>query len=191
MSWVTNEWSGFVLKMPTANVPQIPQVRWTESAPTGSSILTRSKSSTDATTMRPAIRPMSMAALTETVSAPAVMPTSPASAPFSTMLKSGLCWSVQEAAIAPITPAAAASDVVTKTSETSAGSALRTDPPLNPYQPSHRRKTPIAASGMLCPAIGRIFPPSRYLPRRGPRTMMPASPAQPPTEWTSVEPAKS
>ena len=93
--------------------------------------------------------------------------------------------------MAPIIPAAAASDVVTKTSETSAGSALKTEPPLNPYQPSQSKKTPIAASGMLWPETGLILPSSRYLPRRGPRTMMPARAAQPPTEWTSVEPAKS
>ena len=39
----------------------------------------------------------------------------------------------------------AAVDVVTSTSDTSPGSALSTDPPLNPNQPNHSRKTPIAA----------------------------------------------
>ena len=106
------------------------------------------------------------------------------------MLRSGLCCSPHDAAMAPMTPAAAASDVVTKTRDTSAGSALSTDPPLNPYQPSHSRNTPIVASGMLCPATGRILP-STYLPRRGPSTITPASAAQPPTECTRVDPAKS
>ena len=112
--------------------------------------------STAPTTMTPAMSPISMAALTLTTSAPAVIPTSPASEPLSTIERSGLCWNVQEVAIAPRMPVAAARLVVTKTNDTSSGSALRTEPPLNPNQPSHSRKTPIVASGMLWPAMARI-----------------------------------
>jgi len=43
---------------------------------------------------------------------------------------------------------------------------------------------------MLCPgrALGR---PLTYFPIRGPKSRIPASPAQPPTLCTTVEPAKS
>jgi hypothetical protein len=44
--------------------------------------------------------------------------------------------------------------------------------------------------GMLWPMMGRTVPPT-YLPRRGPTMIAPTSAAQPPTECTSVEPAKS
>ena len=37
--------------------------------------------------------------------------------------------------------------------------------------------------------MGLAFGPKR--PSRGPRTMVAASATQPPTEWTTVEPAKS
>ena len=77
------------------------------------------------------------------------MPTSPASEPFKTIERSGFFDRDQDKVIAPITPAAAESVVVTKTKDTGPGSADRTDPPLNPYQPNHKRNTPIDARGML------------------------------------------
>ena len=46
-------------------------------------------------------------------------------------------------------PAAAAKQVVTNVSEVPAGSADKTDPPLNPNQPNQRIKTPAVASGIL------------------------------------------
>ena len=51
--------------------------------------------------------------------------------------------------IAPTIPAQAPNIVVQRTKEILVGSALSTEPPLNPNQPSHRQKTPIVASGML------------------------------------------
>ena len=65
-------------------------------------------------------------------------------------------------------PAAAARVVVTKTSDTAAGSALSTEPPLKPNQPSQSRKTPIVDSGMLCPRMGLISP-LWYLPLARPQ----------------------
>ena len=69
--------------------------------------------------------------------------------------------------------------------------AAMVEPGLNPNQPSQRISTPSAAEVMLWPGIGWTLPSLPYLPMRGPSTMTPASAAQPPTECTTVEPAKS
>lgn len=123
-------------------------------------------------------------------SAPAVIPTSPASRPLTIIVRSGLPPIVQEAAVAVTAPAAAARFVVTSTRLTAPASAERTEPPLKPNHPSHRRKAPMTTSGMLWPRIGFTRPPA-YFPWRGPRRITPASAPQPPTEWTRVDPAKS
>ena len=65
------------------------------------------------------------------------------------------------------------------------------EPALKPNHPSQRMKTPSAASGRLWPGMARGVPSAAYLPARGPRTSAPAKAAQPPTECTTVEPAKS
>ena len=57
--------------------------------------------------------------------------------------------------------------VVTNTLETSPGEALSTEPPLNPNQPNHNKKTPIVAIGMLWPGIAFITGPV-YFPILGP-----------------------
>ena len=133
--------------------------------------------------------------MTDTASAPAVIPTSPARMPLSTMDRSGSFWISQLDPIAPKMPAAAASVVVTSTKLSASGSALSTEPPLKPNHPNHSRNTPIVASGIEWPMIGRTtVRPSlsrAYLPIRGPSISTPASAPHPPTECTSVEPAKS
>ena len=187
-SCTSTEWSGE--KMPTASVPQMPQVRCTEIAPTGSSIWMRSKNSTENTTSTPAIMPIAIADHIAIRSAPAVMPTRPARMPFRAIERSGFWNRSCEASMAPSPPAAAARQVVTSVSETSAGSADSTEPPLKPNQPSQSRKTPTVASGRLLPGIGDTRPFTN-LPRRGPSIQAPTNAAQPPTECTSVEPAKS
>ena len=53
-------------------------------------------------------------------------------------------------------PTAAAKLVVTNTMDTRPGSALKTELPLKPNQPSHSRNTPIVAKGMLWPRMGLI-----------------------------------
>src|SRR5690606_32997250 len=92
--------------------------------------------------------------------------------------------------IPPMPPVHAANAVVTQTNEINSGSADSTEPPLKPNQPNHNRNTPITASGTeeLAKVLGE---PLSYLPRRGPNTIAPANAAQPPTECTTVEPAKS
>ena len=66
--------------------------------------------------------------------------------------------------------------------------------PLNPYQPSHRIKTPRAPKGMEWPGIAFIFTifPDRsftYLPIRGPRITAPTRAAIPPVMWIAQDPA--
>ena len=141
--------------------------------------------------MIPAIKPTNTEFIGLITSAPAVIPTSPANEPFNIMDKSGFLLTYQDVIIAPIIPAAAASVVVTNTRDTPPGSAERTDPPLNPYQPNHRRKTPIVASGILWPRIGLIRPFCPYFPILDPTKIAPTSAAQPPTLCTRVDPAKS
>lgn len=165
ISWVRTECSGE--KIPTASVPQIPQLRWTEMAPTGSSTLMRSKKTTENTTITPATSPIVMADHIAIRSAPAVIPTSPASTPFSPMERSGFPETNSDANIAASPPAAAARQVVTRVRDTSSGSAESTEPPLNPNHPSHSRNTPTAASGSELPGIG-VSLPRTYLPTRGP-----------------------
>src|ERR671918_3222334 len=65
------------------------------------------------------------------------------------------------------------------------------EPPLKPNQPSHRMKVPSVASGRDEPSMGWTPPAGPYLPLRAPSRRAPASAAQPPTECTRVEPAKS
>ena len=97
--------------------------------------------------------------------------------------------------IATTTPAAAARLVLAKMRDTSVTSLIvpmaSCEAPLKPNQPSQRMKVPSVASGMDEPGIGVISPLAPYLPLRAPRIRAPESAAQPPTEWTRVEPAKS
>ncbi len=65
------------------------------------------------------------------------------------------------------------------------------EPPLNPNQPIQRMKTPRVTIGTLDGGVALTLPSERNLPRRAPTMMIPASAAQPPVEWTIVEPAKS
>jgi len=100
-------------------------------------------------------------------------------------------WILRRTGMAVIAPAAAARQVVTSVNEVASGSALSTEPPLNPNHPSHSKNTPIVASGMLCPGIAFTAPSDAYLPNLGPSAITPMSAPQPPTECTNVDPAKS
>ena len=121
----------------------------------------------------------------------AVIATKPANAPLRIMLRSGLPKSSQAVIDAEIAAAAPAVLVATAIRPIAPASAAIVLPGLKPNQPNHNTKTPIVAEVMLCPGIGRTFPSLLYLPMRGPKTMIPANAAQPPTECTTVEPAKS
>jgi hypothetical protein len=85
--------------------------------------------------------------------------------------------------------------VLAKIRDTSAASPTEPmascEPPLKPNQPSHRMNVPSVASARLEPGIGVTRPSAPYLPLRAPRMIAPVSAAQPPTECTTVEPAKS
>ena len=87
----------------------------------------------------------------------------------------------KEVIAAPIPPAAAAKQVVTKVKEVNSGSALNTEPPLNPNQPSHSINTPAVAKGMLCPKIGMDLP-FLNLPILEPSNHTATRAAHPPTE---------
>src|SRR5690606_32369308 len=123
-------------------------------------------------------------------SAPAVMPTSPARTPLSTIVKSMVLNKICEVKNAATAPAHAATAVVTITRDTNPGSADNTEPPLKPNHPNHKRKTPMVANGRLWPGIAFVFP-STYLPSLGPSKITQANAAHPPTLSTSVDPAKS
>src|SRR5690606_1041549 len=177
-------------KIPVANVPHMPQVRCTDTAPTQSFNFNLSNSNTENTTRMPAIPPISSASNGVIMSAPAVTPTNPASKPFSTIPKSIRFIAIMLVKWPPMAPPHAPSAVVTSTSETIPGSADNTDPPLKPSQPSQSKNTPIVAKGTEEPAISLVRPFS-YFPIRGPNSHIPTSAPHPPTEWTNVDPAKS
>src|SRR6056297_342659 len=176
-------------------VPQMPANRCTGIAPTTSSIFSLSSSGTVKTTITPPMAPIHSAPNRLGARGSAVIDTRPASAPFSTMVRSGFLYSTCVRISAVTAPAAAAMLVFAKmrdTSDTSPTVPMAScEPPLNPNQPSHRMNVPRVASARLEPGIGLTLPSLLYLPRRGPSTMAPARAAQPPTECTTVEPAKS
>ena len=97
----------------------------------------------------------------------------------------------QAVAVAEIAAAAAAMLVVTAMRAMSPAAAAIVLPGLKPNHPNQRTSTPSVADVMLWPGIGFTVPSLAYFPMRGPSIMTPASAAQPPTEWTTVEPAKS
>ena len=119
------------------------------------------------------------------------MPTRPARAPLRAMDTSGLPKRIQLVTMAPMAPAAAAR-LVTKAMRAKLPPSIEVvEPALKPNHPSQRMNTPMAASGMLWPTMALALPSALNLPLRAPRTMAPARAAQPPTLWTTVEPAKS
>ena len=95
-----------------------------------------------------------------------------------------------EVSMAMTPPAAAAKQVVTKVSEVASGFAESTEPPLKPNHPNHKIRTPAVANGILCPGIACGFPLLNF-PIRAPKRYTVTKAAHPPTECTSVEPAKS
>ena len=139
--------------MPTANVPHIPENKWTGIAPTGSSSFALSKRDTPSTTIIPPVTPIIIASLGDIWSAPAVIATRPPNTPFINIVRSRFLYNKPEKKAAPRPPAAAAKHVVTNTRDVFAGSADKTDPPLNPNQPNQSISTPAADNGILDPGI--------------------------------------
>ena len=114
-----------------------------------------------------------------------VIATSPATAPEATPRVVGLPSRYRSTRIQP--PAAAAVAIwVFMNARAAVPSAASSEPALKPNQPNHSRPAPSSTSGRLC---GRIW--SLGQPRRLPRTIASASPAEPALTWTTVPPAKS
>src|SRR4030042_3401061 len=93
--------------------------------------------------------------------------------------------------MAEIEPAAAARVVFATIIGIDLFNAERVLPPLNPNHPNHNMKTPRVAKPILCPGIAFDLPSGLYFPILGQSIITAVSAVQPPTEWTTVEPAKS
>ncbi|GBE18820.1 hypothetical protein BMS3Abin16_01427 [archaeon BMS3Abin16] len=93
--------------------------------------------------------------------------------------------------MAIVAPAAAASVVVTTITAIRSSVPESVLPALKPYQPNHRMKPPKTASAILWPGMARGSPSFPYLPILGPSITAPMSAIQPPSWWTTEEPAKS
>src|ERR1044072_2014657 len=98
----------------------------------------------------------------------AVMPTSPAIAPLPAMPTSSDRLLIQTASEAPITPAAAASCVLSITSPKKEAEVSKVEPPLNPNHPIQRMITPRPNIGTDGPGVPRGLPFASYLPLRAP-----------------------
>ena len=138
---------------------------------------------------------MTTAPMGLTRSQPAVMPTSPASTPFSVSESDGFPYFHQVRNIVATPPATAARLVVRNTwlmaTRFTSPLAANCEPGLKPNQPSQRMKTPSEASVRLWPGIARLLPSLEYLPIRGPSASAPIRASTPPTLCTMAEPAKS
>src|SRR5258708_4893434 len=126
-------------KRPTHSVPKTPLARWTDVAPTGSSILILSNPMTDTTTSTPAIAPMTTDEATLTYAHGAVIATSPARQPLSVMPRSGFPSKSHAVTVAVSVATAPAVFVTTATSAMKPGSAAIVLPGLNPNHPSQSR----------------------------------------------------
>src|SRR5215475_13080492 len=139
----------------------------------------------------PARIPMTTAEFGLTNAQGAVMATSPASIPLQAIEISGLPNMKYQKISAVAEAETAARFVFTAMTETRRSDDPRVEPGLNPIQPNNRMKVPITTKAILCAGKGRGFPSGPYLPRRGPRITASAIAVNPPTAWTTVEPAKS
>src|ERR1700730_3389117 len=179
-------------KIPTQTAPSQPQKPCTDMAPQGSSILvTRSLKSTPPQTNAPARMPIITADVGDTNAHGAVIATRPASIPLQAMVTSGLPNRTYQRNIAAAEPATAARFVFTAITEMRRSVAPRVEPGLKPIHPNRRMKVPVTTKAKLCAGKTRALPSGPYLPRGGPRMMAKAMATNPPTAWTTVEPAKS
>merc|ERR1719223_1170994 len=126
---------------------------------------------------------MAMEEAGETTEQGAVIDTSPAMTEFNPTARSQVPERYLVTKV-PVTVAAAAAMVVvvaTWPARNMHSPAQRVDPGLNPYHPNHRMMTPRDASTKECPCMGFTVPSALKRPLRGPTTMAPTSPANPPT----------
>jgi hypothetical protein len=114
-----------------------------------------------------------------------VIATNPATAPEATPRVVGLPSRNRSTSSQP--PAAAAVAIwVFMNARAAVPFAASSEPALKPNHPNHSSPAPSSTSGRLCGRIG-----SRPQPRRLPRTIASARPAEPALTWTTVPPAKS
>src|SRR5438128_4061275 len=119
------------------------------------------------------------------------MATSPASRPLHRKLGSGFLYQPHGASRAVAPAAAEARAVLTATRAPFRSAAGRVLPVLKPNQPKASSRVPSMYMGTLWAGIGLGVPSGLNLPMRGPTTMAPARALNPPTMWTTEEPAKS
>src|SRR5210317_1932003 len=110
---------------------------------------------------------MSTAPRLLTFAHPAVIPTSPANAPFNVIPTLGFP-AIIDVYIAATEAADADSVVVTAIAAKFTSTAARADPTLKPYHPNHRINTPNAPATIELPGIGSGFPLSSNFPILGP-----------------------
>src|SRR3990167_854292 len=189
LSWL-RVWKGAIKAR--AMVPTAPPIPCTVTAPTGSSILRIfSIKSFPSKTRHPATIPITSAPQGSTLLEPAHMATRPPSVPNKVASTSNFLRFLNHPKSRQVTPPAPAAMLVFIIVRPTLASILRAEPPLKPNQPNQRKKVPMVARGILCPPILLAVPSLLYLPILGPTIMAPARANQPPTECTTVEPAKS
>src|SRR5665647_3331985 len=155
--------------------PHSPLTPCTETAPTGSSTLSRPSTKTiEPTTRRPATRPISAAPTLLTKAHGAVTATRPASMPLAAIDGSGFPYSFHTRNIAVRQPKEQAMNVLTITTLKRRSVAASVETPLKPIHPNTRTMVPRIASGMLWARITRGAPSLANLPMRGPSTQAPA-----------------
>ena len=145
----------------------MPTTPCTEIAPTGSSILSLSSVTIDATTSNPPTPPISVAASGDGVSGSAVIATSPARAPFSAIVRSALPNQRRASSSASTSPPAAAMLVFTNTSATELASptslmlqfrsTVEAEPAEPQYQRAERCQRQVAARDGVDLAARTVF----------------------------------
>src|SRR5579884_3128243 len=91
----------------------------------------------------------------------------------------------------PVAPASIVSTAIVAIRRFPPPEAPRVLPGLNPNHPKARMKQPIRTMVMSWPGMAFDDPSRLYLPILGPMIMAQARADNPPTAWTTPEPAKS
>mmetsp|Transcript_2069 Transcript_2069/g.5209 ORF Transcript_2069/g.5209 Transcript_2069/m.5209 type:complete len:216 (+) Transcript_2069:617-1264(+) len=183
--------------MPTAKTAQKPHAPCTAKASRGSSILSFTRSMDAPLSTNAPMKPITMDAHGSTTTQPAVMDTRPPRMPLPTAITSHTC-DMRYSMATDTRPAVAAERVVVTHTRarsraycTPRANTERVEPPLKPYQPIHRMKTPRIWSTELCPGMCTGLPSVSNRPIRGPRKAAPMSADTPPVMCTTPDPAKS
>src|SRR6476646_2028208 len=141
--------------------------------------------------MKPAMIPMITDAFGPTKAQGAVIATSPASMPLQPIEMSGLPNMKYQSTMAVAAPATAARLVLMAMTPILRSVAASVDPGLKPIHPNSRMNVPVTTKTMLWAGNALGLPSLSYLPSLGPRTTARAIAQNPPTAWTTLDPAKS